>query len=434
MVVRLAPHCRGALALLAAASQPDVAVAILDDIVASQWEAPGRPWDASFGGRPVGEVAWVDGWDPNLRSLVGVVLACAIEVLGPRPSWVEALVRAVLVEEALARLTPSYGNIAAAHTACAFAASAAVGPGSRADQLAGIGSAWLAAVEVDVDARGGWCEHASPTYAGVCLGALAGAAHWASSGMDRERAEGLARRAGQVIAAAWNPVVGDLVGPFGRAYHGRCADHVAVTGLALAGAGVTAAFPDRPARHPEDWGWAALLDHLGASAYVPAQPGRPAVGDVTGFGTISRFDSAEGPVSWGAVGGRPEDWHLQTVTASVHGGGAAAWLWHPALVAVAGRDGFDIDTHEPGDGHPDWLWGHLPRPPAGLFRPPDSLLLRVNRPPIVEGRRVEVPGAFALELGEAVADGGLARDGFGPPGYEVRLPLVAQRIGIEPLT
>ena len=441
MVGRLAPHCRAALALLAAPAHPAVAVAVLDAVVASQWDAPGRPWDATFGGRPLGPVAWVDGWDPNLRSLVGLVLAVAIEVLGPRPAWSAALVRAVRAEESTGRLTASYGNIAAAHCACAFAAAALVG----AEELAGIGSAWLQGIEADVDDRGGWCEHASPTYAGVCLAALAGAARWASSPTDRDRSRRLAQRAGGEIGAAWSPAVADLIGPFGRAYHARCADHVAVSGLALAGSGVPAAFPVTGARHPEDWGWAALLSHLGAEGFVPpparseaSPPGRTGPSAfprrVDGFGSVTRFDSRDGACAWGAVEGRAEDWHLQTVTASVHGGGAVAWLWHPALLAAADGDGVAVDLRAPGDGHPDWLWGRLQRPPPGLLRPPDYLPLRFNRTPAVSGsRRVEVAGAFALDLEHPVAEVGLVKNGFGPPGFELRLPLVAQRVAVTRL-
>jgi hypothetical protein len=383
-------------------------------------------------------VAWVDGWDPNLRSLVGLVLAVAIETLGPRPAWSAALVRAVRAEEATGRLTPSYGNIAAAHTACAFAAAALA-----AADLAGIGASWLQAVEDDVETRGGWCEHASPTYAGVCLAALAGAARWASSETDRERARRLAHRAGAELNATWNPAVEDLVGPFGRAYHVRCADHVSVSGLALAGAGVPAAFPGPGARHPEDWGWAALLSHLGVAAFLPppadsdrGQEVRVSSGDprpVIGFGSVTHSGSSDGAVAWGAVEGRAEDWHLQTVTASVHGGRAAAWLWHPGLVARADSNGIAIDVRAVGNGHPDWLWGGLQRPPAGLFRPPDYLPLRFNRPPVLsDPRRVELPGAFTLDLEHPAEEVGLAKDGFGPPGFGLRLPLVAQHIGVTP--
>lgn len=443
VVHRLSPHCRGALALLAAPTDPDLAVGMLDDVVASQWDAPGQPWNASFGGRPSGPVAWVDGWDPNMRSLVGLVLAVALESLGTRPAWSAALARAVRAEEATGRLTPSYGNIAAAHTACALAAATVAGDPSEADELRALGSSWLRAVEDDVDARGGWCEHASPTYAGVCLAALAGAAHWAPEGEDRERAERLARRAGQEISSAWSPVVGDLIGPFGRAYHARCADHVAVSGLALAGAGAGAAFPAPGARHAEDWGWAALLRHLGTARFVPGPHPPEGTGTqplswarrrpVDGFGTLTRFDSPDGPFAWGAVEGRAEDWHLQTVTASVHGGGAAAWLWHPALVAAADRDGIGLDVRPAGDGHPDWLWGRLQRPPSGLFRPPDYLPLRCSRPPVIDGHRVALPGAFGLDLEHPPTDQGLVKNGFGPPGFELRLPLVSQRIAVAPL-
>ena len=414
---------------------------ILDAVVASQWDAPGEPWDASFGGRPVGPVAWIDGWDPNLRSLVGLVLAVALETLGPRPGWSRALRRAVRAEEGAGRLTPSYGNIAAAHTACAFGAAAL---GADAD-LADAASAWLTAVEEDVTTRGGWCEHASPTYAGVCLAALAGAARWAPAGADRQRGGRLALRAGQELTGAWSTVVGDLIGPFGRAYHVRCADHVAVSGLALAGVGVDAAFPDAGARHPEDWGWAALLAHLGASAFVPppftvadeesgaTRASRSSRRDIAGFGTVTRFDSDAGAVAWGALEGRAPDWHAQTVTASIHGGGAAAWVWHPGVVAGADRDGLALDVRPAGDGHPDWLWGRLQRPPPGLIRPPGYLPVRVNQRPVVsDGRRVEIPGAFVLELEHPATDAGLVKNGNGPPGFEIRLPLVAQRIAVGP--
>jgi hypothetical protein len=430
-VSRLAPHCRAALGLLAAPLETDVAVGLLDQVVAEQWDAPGQPWDASFGGTPTGPVAWIDGWDPNLRSLVGLMLAVGSETLGGRPAWTAALVRAVEAEEAIGRLTPSYGNIAAAHAACALAGANLTGSPS----LLGIGSRWLGAIEEDLARRGGWCEHASPTYAGVCAAALAGAARWAPAGIERQRAERLARRAGAEIAAAWDPAVGELIGPFGRAYHLRGADHVAVTGLALAGAGVDAAEPAPGARHPEDWGWAAVLAHLDTARYIPDPPtgSRAAARTIEGFGEVTWASSPDGATAWGAVAGRPEDWHHQTVTASIHGGGGAAWLWHPAVAVRADGGGLAVEVHPAGDGNPTWLWGRLQRPGTVLMRPPEHLALRLSCQPETVGRRVAVPGAFRLELEQPPEVVWLVTSRDGPPGYELRLTLTPQRIAVLPL-
>ena len=45
-------------------------------------------------------------------------------------------------------------------------------------------------------------------------------------------------------------------------------------------------------------------------------------------------------------------------------------------------------------------------------------------------QRVEVPGAFALELDHPAVEVGLVKNGLGPPGFELRLPLSNQNIGI----
>lgn len=428
----LAPHCQGALAVLAGMAGWAGAAALLDRIVASQWDAPGQPWHGSFGGRPTGPIAWVDGWDPNLRSLVGLVLGAASETFGPKEAWTDALVLVVEAEEAAGRLPSSYGNIAAAHAASALGAARLTG---RAD-LADIGGAWLERIEDDVAARGGWCEHASPTYAGVCVAALAAAARWAAD-VDtgaHERAERLGRQAAAELVGAWNSSVGDLIGPFGRAYHLPLTAHVAVSGLALAGGGVTAAAPSAGARHPEDWGWAAVLEAVdAASLFDPAPPSAgsawsPSARTVEGFGAITQ--AARGHIVWGAVAGQAADWHHQTITASIHSPGTTGWLWHPSVSVTATTDGFEVSVREPGDGAPAWLWGSLSRPTRPLVEPPDHLAWHFSQYPHVAGRAAHLPGGLTLRFEHEPEPHGLVVDGRGPAGYELRLPLVPQSVEI----
>lgn len=261
-----------ALGLLRRAAPGDAerAAQALDAVCANQYDAPGQPWHGTFVRFPEwpapepGAVEWVD-YDPNWRQFLGTALAVAVTDF-TLPVAVDERARAAIALAVTAeppdRVPPTYANIALLR--------------AWLDAWAGRPDRSYAAAVVEAFRRHGcFTEHGSPTYYGIDVLALG---LWQRADAHAE----LQAWGAEVEATLWTDVarwwhagLGNLCGPYSRAY--GMDQHAYVSGLALAlrCAGLPApvpAFADGPVAHAHDLCVVPMLDHGGVRVPAEARP------------------------------------------------------------------------------------------------------------------------------------------------------------------
>jgi len=357
-------------------------------VTGDQAREVGMPWDGCFGARPTGEIAWRDGWDPNSRALVSLVLAIAVvaERLTPddEDRALDAAHYAVAAEEFSGRLPVTYTNVVACHGASLLT----VGHLTSDAAMKAKGLSWLADLVSDHKARGGFCEFNSPTYGGVTLLALGLASQVEASLVDTFHD---VRRC---IESRWDRDAGEFQGPYVRSYGARVCDYVAIT-AALVGAPP----PMLTARHAGDWGMAALGEVAGI---VPGHTLNPDGGGqrshdvitVQGMGQMSCH--RKGHVAWAGASGLGTSWHPQTMSATVHSSGGGIGLVDPMTDVIAQQSGLELLEGAAGaTAFPGWLWGGLQRPPDPPVAVPRDLTWNASGD-------VEIIGSGELRVGDVV--------------------------------
>lgn len=267
---------------LAGRGDHDAVASTVDAVLALQYDAPGTPWHGTFARFAEARVPtegaeeWVD-YDPNWRQFVGIALQLLLAhhadaVGGSQRSRIEdAIALAAEGEQATGRLTWWYTNIALQHAWFLVEA----GRVAEGEELA----------ERVVE---GWRQHRSfsefnsPTYDGVDLWALA---LWrGQSRSDRLRSWGAELEDGlwRTVADRYHAGLGNVAGPFTRAYGLDLERYVGKVGLLIAGAaGLDAApLPDLDAdviAHGHD------LQSLPALVLAPPVVGDDVVADLRSF-------------------------------------------------------------------------------------------------------------------------------------------------------
>jgi hypothetical protein len=216
--VHLVPQSAWYALDLAARGDSDGVARVVDAILALQYRAEGTPWHGTFARvaeapePSSGAVEWVD-YDPNWRQFCGISLALLLRhhrsLLDPgRVQRIEdAIALAVAGEQAAGRLAWHYTNIALQHAWLLVEAG---------ETDAGHGLASLVADRWR--RRRTFPEFNSPTYDGVDLWALA---LWRGHAATEElRALGAELEAGhwRTVAARYHAGLGNLAGPYTRAY------------------------------------------------------------------------------------------------------------------------------------------------------------------------------------------------------------------------
>ena len=248
----------------------DRAEQALGAVIDHQYDAPGHPWHGTFVRFPEwappapGAVEWVD-YDPNWRQFLGTALALAVTDFVLPPA-LEARARAAITLAVTAeppdRVPPTYANIALLR--------------AWLEAWAGDDDPAYAASVTDAFHRHGcFTEHNSPTYYGVDLLALG---LW-----QRPDARPDLQASGAAIEAAlwtdiarwWHADLGNLCGPYSRAYGMDLHDYVSGLGLALWCAGLPAPLPDLRAAeipHGHDLAMGPILEHVGVRVPAAARP------------------------------------------------------------------------------------------------------------------------------------------------------------------
>lgn len=216
----------------------DTAARIADALLAIQYDGRGTPWDGTFARflewpQPTdGAVEWED-YDPNWRQFVGISFALALRhhrtLLGDELArrLEGSIERAVAGEQASGRLHWHYTNIALQHAWLLVEAGETEAGEALAEQ---IWSHW--------SEHRAFPEYNSPTYDGVDLWALAlWRGHTASEALQQYGAE---MEAGlwTTVADRFHAGVGNIAGPYTRAYGLDCGRYVAKVAVVMDTSGV----------------------------------------------------------------------------------------------------------------------------------------------------------------------------------------------------
>ena len=308
----------------------------LASVIDQQYDAPRRPWHGTFVRFPEwpapqqGAVEWVD-YDPNWRQFVGTALAVAVTDFDLTRALAErarAAVALAVDAEPPDRVPPTYANIALLRAWL----EAWVG---RADRT------FARSVAAAFHARGCFTEHNSPTYYGIDLLALG---LWQRADAPRELrqlGEGIEQALWADLARWWHAGLGNLCGPYSRAYGMDLHAYVSGLGLALWCAELPAPLPDltaSPVAHGHDLCVAPMLQHGGVR--VPAL-------------VRHAFEAFEGPH---AVTQLVDD-HPRRV--------ATGWVDHDLLLGAEADDG---GPQARGQRHPATIHWRLPGGDVGWLR------------------------------------------------------------------
>lgn len=233
----------------------------LGAVLDHQYDEHGQPWHGTFVRFPEwpppreGAVEWID-YDPNWRQFLGTALAVAVTDFTLSPALVtrvQAAIALAVASEPPDRVPPTYANIALL----------------RAWLEAWTGSTDGAYAQAVADAfhrHGCFTEHNSPTYYGIDLLAL-GLWQRPDARADQQAlGAGIEAALWTDVARWWHAGLGNLCGPYSRAYGMDLHAYVSGLGLALWCAGLPAPLPDlsaEPVPHGHDLCVAPLLQHVG---------------------------------------------------------------------------------------------------------------------------------------------------------------------------
>jgi hypothetical protein len=246
------------------------AEAALSAVVAHQYDEPGQPWHGTFVRFPEwappteGATEWID-YDPNWRQFLGTALAVAItdfDLSAPLAGRARDAVQLAVDAEPPDRVPPSYANIALLRAWLdAWAGRADDGYAQR--------------VVGTFRHHGCFSEYGSPTYYGIDLLALG---LWQRA----DAPEALQRDGAAIESALWDDVarwwhagLGNLCGPYSRAYGMDLASYVSGLALAFWCAGLPAPMPslrDEVVTHGHDVCMAPMLEHVGVRVPAAAMP------------------------------------------------------------------------------------------------------------------------------------------------------------------
>jgi len=251
------------------------AVRIIEQVLARQFSAPGKPWDGTFHRAPEeplpkeGAQLWKD-FDPNWRQFIGTTFALMLEQqsdrLAPelRARMLDAIQRAEESELTVGRAEPYHTNIKLMHGFLVGWAGKRVG---RAD--------WVAkSEELIADTRAEFAQHEtfdeynSPTYYGVDFYGLALCRRYGATESIRTAATEMEAGLWRDVGRFYHAGLKNMCGPYDRAYGLDMRRYVSLTGawMGLVLPAELTPLPDhgKPMDHGHDFGATPLYVALGA--------------------------------------------------------------------------------------------------------------------------------------------------------------------------
>lgn len=369
-----------ALGLLARDAEGDRerAARILVRLCDLQYDEPGSVWHGTFArflewpAPGPGAVEWVD-YDPNWRQFLATTFTLCRRLF-ELPVHVDRrlgdAIALAVAGEPDGRVGAWYSNIAL------MKAWLDVEHGDRV-----AAEAFAGEIVARFDERGTFDEYNSPTYYGIDLFALALWRSHSSSALLRDAGARIEAALWTDVARWYHAGLGNLCGPYSRAYGMDLAEYAGLLGLWVwdAAGREAAPFPDlgAPFGHSHDVSFGACVALLGA-AIPPAA--RAALTDFPGEHTVAQevFAGAEATgwladrVMIGAARGIDVPARGQYHPATLHWAGGWLRLRHPAaLDALASPGRLQATARQPG---------------------PATVVARTDGPAQVDGRRWALPG------------------------------------------
>jgi hypothetical protein len=357
-------------------------------LLSKQLHDKGKPWDGCFGANPVGPTAWRDGWDPNSRVLVSLLLCIGLQYQA-WPSSIRdqvstAALYAIRSELEQNRVPETYTNVAVSLAAsCIYLGNYF----SDADLYA-YGQTLIEKVTALRTKLGGFHEFASPTYLGLSL---------LSASFAEQITENQTQLVNQLssdLVRNWDSSINDFTGVSMRSYGPSVHTHYSLSLLALKPYLELNSY--NPPNHLFDKSFEGVFNIL-----KPFNPERvtdrnPHSTSIPGVVAITSA-SHSNIFHLEAATYAPNTWHHQAVSASLHVPGAALTLRHPSVSAAV--EGTRLHWHRHStleSGNPDWLWGGLQRPDTKL-KPQDTPLL-------VEGYNLKLIDSKHIQLGQVTLE------------------------------
>lgn len=225
---------------------------VLGELCALQYDAPGTVFNGTFARfaewpdpPETGAIEWAD-YDPNWRQFLGTTFALILRHFDLSSSLADRMRAAIehaIRGEPPDRVAPTYSNIA-------------------------LMKAWLEEDETYArsvldafDEHGAFAEYGSPTYYGIDLYALALWRHHPPTPRFQEWGERMWSTLWADVARWWHPGMGNLCGPYSRAYGMDMARYVGLLGLWMPEPVVPAL--DAPFEHSHDLTLAPAVELLG---------------------------------------------------------------------------------------------------------------------------------------------------------------------------
>lgn len=213
------------------------ALVVIDAVLGHQYDRPGTPWNGTFSQvaeQPeptAGAREWVD-YDPNWRQFIGITLLLVLRHHGAGldhvlRSRINRAIDLTVRGEPAGRVTPGYTNIAVMKAVLEVEFGASVGD----EALVASGEELAAAVVARFDRHGTFDEFNSPTYYGIDLLGLAMWRTCAASSRLQSWGARLEAALWEDIAMFFHAGLGNLIGPYSRAYGIDMGRYLAAVGL-----------------------------------------------------------------------------------------------------------------------------------------------------------------------------------------------------------
>jgi hypothetical protein len=305
-----------------------------------QYDHPGVSWHGTFARfaewprpRESGALEWVD-YDPNWRQFLGTTFGLIRRAFELSPATASRLDRAIglaVAGEPPDRVAPTYSNIA-------------------------LMRAWMAADESygrqvagAFDRHGAFDEYGSPTYYGIDLYALALWRRFPPTPWFAEVGERMWSALWGDIARWWHPGLGNLCGPYSRAYGMDMHHYVALLGLWMP----VPVVPDLDGTfaHSHDLTLAPVVELLGGGAAIELADADRAISQDLGDGRVATGWIAPGVMIGAERGARfraEGQYHPATVHWAIPDG-TVGWLrlrHRGRLSATAARGVLEVQVHD----------------------------------------------------------------------------------------
>jgi len=327
----------------------------LQKLLSTQIKDRSRPWDGCFAASPSGNIPWQDGWDPNSRALVSLLLCIGLAhdrwPENIRAKALEAALYAAKAEVAQNRLPYTYTNVAVSLAATCSYLGSHFGEADLGEYSLDL----IDRITLDRVQRDGFSEFSSPTYLGLSLLGASFMEQFTGNNLT------LVDQLSSDLADCWSPDIFDFVGTSMRSYGPSVHTHFSLSMLAL-GSHASEAMYNAPS-HTGDSFFRTAFDLIKpfnpARGYVRSDAGKT----ISGVASLTRSRIASS-AHLEAVTFEAGMWHHQATSVSVHTKGGALVLRHPSIEASV--RGGSVEWHRRSsaqeDGNPLWLWGALNRP------------------------------------------------------------------------